>query len=523
MLGEIAPGFDSIVLGMADKMVVKALSKMSGQDEEPIKDIWKKKGDIGLTAEIVVSGKGRLEVKRVFEELEKIASAKGAGSQDVKINLLAGLLKKSSRLEAKYLSRIVVSKLRLGASRNTIIDALAIAFTGDKANKKEIERAYTKHPDIGAIAEMVAVHGLKKIGKTVIEVFRPIEMMLCQRVKELSEIKERMDLIAAEDKMDGERIQVHKKGKEITLFSRRKENITAQFPDVVEFCRKHVKGHSYIIEGEVLPVDKRGKILPFQLLMQRRRKYKVEEYVKKVPVVFFLFELLYLNGKSYMNVSYPTRRNILEKIVREGKGIQLIQRVVSKDLKVIEKFFHKSLRRGSEGIVAKSCSKNSIYKPGARGYLWIKWKKEYVKGMQETFDLVIIGGYYGKGKRRGVFGALLCAAYNSKHKRYESFCKVGSGFTDTVLAELPSKLRKYEVKTKPKQVLVKKYMEPDVWFKPGMVIEVLGAEVTRSPHHAVNLEEGKGFALRFPRFMRYRLDKRADQATSVKEIKQMVK
>jgi len=181
------------------------------------------------------------------------------------------------------------------------------------------------------------------------------------------------------------------------------------------------------------------------------------------------------------------------------------------------------LKRGSEGIVAKSCADNSIYNPGARGYLWIKWKKEYVKGMQDTFDLVVIGAFLGKGKRSKMYGSLLCAAYNKTKKRFESFCKLGSGFTDKVLGELPRKLRKYEVKNAAKNVIVHKDMKADIWFTPEMVVEVLGAEVTRSPLHTVNVEHGQGLALRFPRFVRYRPDKNARQATSVKEIKQLVR
>jgi len=523
MLGEIAPEYEGIPLGMADKRVVKAIAKAAKKDEAKIKDLLKKKGDIGLVAETLIANKGALEVKQVFTSLTKIAKSSGPGSQDLKTSELANILKKSTSLEAKYLSRIVVGTLRLGASRNTIMDALAIAFTGSKANKKQIESAYIKNPDMGTIAETIAKTGLKKVEKTAVVVFRPIRMMLCQRIKKLEELKQRMELIGVEDKMDGERIQAHKQGNKIQLFSRRMENITSQFPDVVEACRKNVKGNSYIIEGEVLPIDKKGKVLPFQLLMQRRRKYRVEEYVKKIPVTFFLFELLYLNGKSYINTTYTERRKTLKKIVKSGKHICLIKRIETKDLKKIQNFFTESLKRGSEGIVAKSCSKESIYKPGARGYEWIKWKKEYVAGMQDTFDLVVIGAFYGKGKRANVYGALLCAAYNITKKRFESFCKLGSGFTDKNLAKLPKKLKKYETKAIPKNVLVHKKMKADVWFKPVQVVEVLGAEVTRSPLHTTNIQSGKGLALRFPRFVRYRPDKKPKQATSVKEIKQLAK
>lgn len=523
MLGEIAPAFADVNLGMAEKMVLKAIARATGKKEEKIKTRFRKQGDVGLTAERFSKRNGSLTVKHVFEQLNKIAKASGAGSQDVKIKILAELLSKSSGKEARYLARIVVGKLRLGASVKTIIYALAIAFTGSKKNKDRIEQAYEVNPDIGAVAEQIAKHGLKSAKTTGALIGRPIKMMLCQRIKALEKIKEKMDKFSIEEKLDGERIQAHYNGKNIILFSRRMEDITKQYPDVAAACRKNVKAKKYIIEGETIPVDSKGRFRPFQLLMKRRRKYDVKRYIKEIPVCYFVFDVLYWKDRPYMHEPYLTRRKIVERIVRNEKGIRVIKNKISTRIEDIKKFFNWSTARGSEGVVIKSCGKDSIYRAGVRAWQWIKWKKEYVKGMQDTFDLVVVGAFAGKGRRRGVYGALLCAAYNTKKKRFETFCKLGSGFTDKKLKELPKKFRWYTTRKQPKNVVVVKQMKPDYWIKPKIVVEVLGSEITKSPVHSCGKEKGQGLALRFPRFIRYREDKSAGQATTVKEIKQMIK
>jgi len=525
-LGQIASDYEGVVLGMAEKMVLKSISLAGGMDSSKVRKLLKETGDAGLTAEKVLKNKprtlvplGKLTVDDFFSGLHKIAEASGAKSQDVKVNTLAALLQKASPKGAKYLVRIALGTLRMGVGDMTVLDSLAIAFTGEKKNKAILEHAYNICPDVGVIAETIAKKGLKGMEKIEVHVGRPIKMMLCQRVKEIEEIQKKIPgKVAVEEKYDGERIQAHKTKDEIVLFSRRMEDITEQFPDVIEYLKKQVKGDSYIVEGEVVAVGGKGELLPFQVLMQRRRKYNIEEYVKKIPVCFYLFDLLYLNGKSYLRKPYLERMKALGKIVNKGKHLTLAGNIISDEIDKIEEFFNKSLERGCEGIIVKSTAPESVYKAGTRGWLWIKWKKEYVKEMHDTFDLVVIGAFFGKGKRAGVYGALLLAAYNEKDDVFESVTKCGTGFTDEVLEELPKKLGKNKVSRKPVRVKVKKEMEPDVWFEPKIVMEVLGAEITRSPIHACAVKEEKGLAIRFPRFIRFRDDKKAEQATTNKEI-----
>jgi DNA ligase-1 len=511
-LGIIDAEYKKTDLGLADKMIVRALAKASNKSPEEIKKLSGKFGDLGLAAEKVISQKGKLTVHEVIETLRKISVTTGTGSQEEKINLLISLLKKASPKEAKYLIRISLGRLRLGVAAATILDSLAIAFKGIK-DKTELERAYENTSDIGLIAKLAASKKKIKVG---VSIGIPIKMMLAQRVKSLAEMQKHIPgKITAEEKYDGERIQIHKQGKDILMFSRRLENISHQYPDVLESLKNSIKAKECIIEGEAVAVDKKGNLLPFQLLMQRRRKYKIEEYAKKIPVNLFLFDLLYLNGKSYINEPYPFRRKALEKITKQSKITKLARQIISEDINKVQDFFKKCLQRGTEGIIAKSNAKDSIYKAGTRGWFWIKWKKEYAKGVKDTYDLVVVGAFHGRGRRAGTYGALLCAVYDKKKDQFETFTKLGAGFTDKVLAELPKILKKYKTDEKSARVILKKEMKPDFFFEPGIVVEVLGAEITKSPFHS------SGYALRFPRFIRFRDDKSPEQATSKKEIKKI--
>lgn len=517
-LGQIASEYEPVVLGMAEKSVLKALAMAGGTENSKVTKLMKEKGDVGLVAEEVLKKKprtlvpvGELNVPELFENLRKIAESSGAGSQELKTKILAQLLQKTSPKGAKYICRIALGTLRLGVGDMTVLDALAIAFTGEK-NKEPLEQAYNICPDVGVIAETMAKSGLKGIAHIGVHVGRPIKMMLAQRVKEQSEIVKKIPgQFTVEAKYDGERIQAHKTKGKISLFSRRLDNITEQFPDLVEYLERAIRNKEYVIEGEVIAV-KGDKPLPFQTLMQRRRKYEVEKYVKEIPVKLKVFDLLYLDGKSYMDKPYREREEKLIQIIHPNQEVVLTERRVTDDLKELDKFFKQMLKEGYEGVIVKSHS--GEYQAGTRGWNWIKWKKEYVKEMVDTFDLVVVGAFYGRGKRSGVYGALLCAVYDEKKDEFLTFCKLGTGLTDEMLEELPQKMKKYEVKKQPARVVVNKEMVPEVWFSPNVVVEVEGAEVTKSPFHS------SGLALRFPRFIRFR-DKKPEEATSKKEVEEI--
>lgn len=509
-LGQISSQYSDVLMGMAAKMVVKSIAQAANEKEADITKEYKKKGDIGTVAEAHAKGKSTLTIKEAFDTLHQIAEASGTGSQDKKIKLLAELLKKSSPLEARYLARIVVGDLRMGVGDKTVLDALSIAKLGSKQAKNALEHAYNICPDVGKIATVFFKKGLKGVDNIGVELGVPLQSMLCQRIDSLDAVKKKMGYpVAVEEKYDGERIQVHKQGSKIRLFSRRLDDITHQFPDVAAAVKKAAKKKNCVIDGEAMPVDKDGNYLPFQKLMQRRRKHDVEKYVKKIPVIFFVFDLLY-DGKSLIKEPYKKRWNKLTKAVKQTSTLKLANRKECNDADCIEELFTQTIQKGGEGVVIKNLE--GPYQAGVRGWHWIKWKPEYAEKLRDTFDLVVVGAYHGRGKRAGTYGALLCAVYDKKNDRFQTFCKLGSGFTDKQLAELPKKFKK---KTKkPARVEVKKAMNPDVWLEPDTVVEVIGAEITKSPIHTAK------YALRFPRFKRYR-DKKPEQATTLKEITRM--
>lgn len=452
----------------------------------------------------------------------------GKGSQDEKIRLLSEILQRARPEEGKYILRVTLGKLRLGFGDQFLLEAFAIAFAGDKKYLGKIKESYSVCTDIGELAESLAKSGPRELRHFSIKLGRPVRSMLAQRVEYFEELEKRIPGVkVAEEKYDGERVQVHKNGNEIQAFSRRLENITSQYPDIVEAIRKNISADKIILDGEIIAYsqeeeDSTEEFHSFQKLMQRRRKYEVEKYTEILPVAVFFFDILFLEGKSLLKEPYPKRRSLLEEHVKESGIIRLARRKVTDSLEEIEEFFNDALEKKLEGIVIKSMANDSIYEAGKRSWFWLKWKEEYAEGMRETFDLVIVGKYYGRGRRKGSFGALLCAALNQEEQRFETFTKVGTGFTDEDAKEIDSLLSEHIVHEIPKNVVIKSRMLPDIFIEPAVVIEVLGMEITESPGHTAGEGKGEtGLALRFPRFLRIRRDKGPYEATTVKEIREL--
>ncbi|MEM2718504.1 MAG: ATP-dependent DNA ligase, partial [Candidatus Bathyarchaeia archaeon] len=466
-----------------------------------------------------------LTVERVYQILDKIAKATGEGSMDLKVNLLAGLLADATPKEAKYIIRTVTGKLRLGIADMTILDALAIAYGKGKGARDVIERAYNISSDLGKVAKALAEGGLEAIKSFHVSVGNPIRPMLAERLSSPAEILEKLGgKCIAEYKYDGERIQAHKSGSSVTLFSRRLENITSQYPDAAELIRDHIKAEAAIIEAECVAVNlDTGEMMPFQELMHRRRKYDIEKAAKEYPVSLFAFDVLYVDGKDLTLEPYPVRHRVLEEIVEQGERFQIAKYLVVDNIDDLERFFEEAVEAGCEGLVCKSLSNDAVYQAGARGWLWIKYKRDYKSEMTDTVDLVVVGAFYGRGRRAGTYGALLLAAYDHDNDTFKTVCKCGSGFTDEDLQNLPKMLEPYRINHKHPRV--DSNLEADVWFLPKMVIEVIGAEITLSPIHTCAkdlIRKGSGLAIRFPRFTgKYRTDKSAEDATRVDEIVEM--
>ena len=537
VLGRIAAGYRDIQLGVGDEIAKSAIALAADVDEQKVSEELGTTGDLGEAAYRLIGDtksrfpgffefKGPLSVEVANKGLMRIASASGSGSQEEKIKVLAALLAGTSSRERKYLVRLSTGEMRLGVGDMTLLDALATAFLGSKKKRSELERAYNVCSDVGYVAKVLARSGMKGVEHIRIMVNRPIRPMLAQRVSEMSEIMGKIgsEVVATEEKYDGERIQAHKDGEKVRLFSRRLTDVTVQFPEVAANIRTDVKASKAILDGEVVAYDyDRDEFYPFQKLMQRRRKYKVEEYAEKIPVKYMLFDVLYVDGRSYMKRSYPKRREKLEEIAEDTRYTSATPRIVSSELDDIDEFFQDCINRGLEGVVCKSCAENSYYRAGAREWLWIKWKPSYSSEFSDTLDLVVVGAYAGKGKRGGTYGALLCASYDPNKDIFQTVCKLGSGFSDDQLNNLPDKLKDARTDKNPARIEVTNAMAPDYWFAPKHVLEVLGSEITESPTHTCswNEAEKRGLALRFPRFERWRPDRSAEQATTVQEVVEM--
>ena len=533
--GKIHPDWTGLPeLGMAEKMAVEAVIGATGMKKLEVQSLLKERGDLGLVVEEAIRSQTLtkmsvkpLVVRDVYETFDNIARESGAGSSERKIKRLAGLLANASPLEARYITRTVEGKLRLGLGDMTILDALAVAYSESKENRGVLERAYNLTSDLGYVAKVLAEKGLEAVRELKIVVNKPIRMMLAQRLSTAEEIVQKLGgECSAEYKLDGERFQIHKQGPSVQIYSRRLENITHMYPDAREMALKQIKAIHAIVEGEGVAVDaETNELRPFQLLMQRRRKYHIEEMARKIPLAIFLFECLYADGEDLTLEPYASRRKKLSEILEETSRFSVTKSLSTSKPSEIEGFFDQAISEGCEGLIVKSTADNSLYQAGARSWLWVKLKRSYQSKMVEPVDLVIVGAFYGRGKRGGSYGAVLVAAYDQDSDLFKTVCKVGSGFTDEDLAKMPEKLKEYTLPHKPARV--ESLIQPDLWFDPAVVLEVIGDEITLSPTHSAafgQLREGSGLAIRFPRFTgKWRDDKSPDDTTTVDEIINMYK
>ena len=527
--GRIHPDYAGIELGLAEKMVIRVLAHATGLEEARVEQMWKEKGDLGLVAEEAIAARRQkplestpLTIGKVYANLDAIARESGKGSQDRKIRLLSDLLGNATPREAKYIVRMVIGQMRLGIADMTIVDALAAAYA-TKADRDHVERAYNVSSDLGEVARTIGAKGLDGLEEIHLKLFRPIRAMLAERLETLDEIFERMGKAALEYKYDGLRVQAHVSPDKIELFSRHLENITGQFPEIVAGLKAAIRGRGAIVEGEAVPVDPNtGEFLPFQEVSRRRgRKTEVERMAKEFPVTLFAFDCLLRGDEDLTARPYTERRKVLEAALTPSEGIRHSTVRVTDDVKQAEAFFDEALQVGCEGLMAKAL--NSTYDAGARGFQWIKFKREYSAALSDTIDLAIVGAFAGRGKRAGTYGALLVAAYDDQADIFRTTCKLGTGFADEALLALPDKLKGAKRDHKPARVDSK--LEPDVWFEPATVLEVRGAEITLSPVHTCAwgaIRENAGLAVRFPRFTgRWRDDKRPEDATTQKELLEM--
>lgn len=516
-LGILAPSYEGIILNLAEKTMIKVLAKSYSQSEPQIKILYKKAGDLGNVAEELAKEKGikgeGLTVADIYEELLAIAKDSGAGSVERKVEKMANILAKIDSLSARFIARIPVGRLRLGFSEKTVITALS---AGNKTAEKMIEDAYNIRPDIGYIAKLVKEN---KVEKTKPEIGVPVVPMLAQRLNSSTEMIKKMGEVSVEPKFDGLRIFIHyrKKDNLIKIFTRNMNAIDINtFPELKNIGR-FIKAREVILDTEAIGIDrKREMFLDFQKTIQRRRKHEIEKNASTTPLQFQVFDILLIDGRSMIDVSYLERRKVLKENIINGDILRIDENTVTNDPEVIRTMHEKYLKMGLEGVVVKRADGN--YVSGRTGWNWVKMKEvEGKRGkLSDTVDCVVMGYTVGKGKRVD-FGVGQFLAGIKDGNIFKTVTKVGTGLSDEQFRELSERLAKIRSQEKPKDYEAVKDLSPDFWVLPKVVVELAADEITVSPKHTA------GLALRFPRLIRFRDDKSTDQITSLTELHDLFK
>jgi DNA ligase-1 len=528
--GRIAPFYEPLEIGMADKMVTQSIAQAYGTDKEKVWEIYQRVGDMGLAAQEFSKDakhtKQEVTVKEVFDVLTAIAKTSGEGSVEKKITALSELLISVNSLASKFLVRIPLGKLRLGIGDPTILDALLTAKMGEKTQRKIAEGAYNRTSDLGYIAKHFWLGGLEAVEKLSVTVGRPIRSELCERLPNPDKVIEKMKEVDAQYKYDGFRVQIHKDGNNVRIFSRNLEETTLMFPELIEATRTQIKAKSVILDGEAIAYNPTSEeFLPFQETTKRRRKHNIEETAKELPLKAFIFDILYKNDKSLLDEPLTTRLKMLKETI---DGEEVLIPTKSQDIsdpKKLTFLLEDAISRGLEGLVVKKL--DSPYEAGGRNFNWVKLKRHSSGELHDTIDCVILGYIFGKGKRAAFgAGALLVGLYDKKKDIFVTVTRIGTGLTDDEWRSIKEKAKGLEVDHKPARV--DSLITPSVWVEPELVIEVLADEITRSPLHTAGAtisDEGvkePGYALRFPRLVSFRdTDKKAEDATSVEELIEM--
>lgn len=509
--GKVFPSYAEEDMGIASQLMIKAIAKATGFSPREVEEKFKETGDLGLAASYFVKSrkqqtlfKKTLTVDKVFENLRKLPYITGSRSQEKKMNLIAELFASAEPKEAVYITRTILEELRVGVAQGIVRDAIVKAFL--KPKNMEEKKKYTEIVDyaynltsdfseVARIAKEEGVEGLKKVG---IKLGRPIQLMLGEKAESIKEVIDKFGKVAIEYKYDGMRAEVHKKGNEIWVFTRRLENVTKQFPDLVELCKKCLKPKECIVEGEVLAIDpKTGYPQPFQILSQRiHRKYNIDEMVKKIPIQMNLFDIVYLEGKMLFDKVFTERRKLLEKSVKViPEKFQLAKQIVTDDLKKAEEFYKEALEAKQEGVFLKVLDSKYVFGRHVGG--WYK-----IKPIMETLDLVIVAATWGEGKRSHWLSSYVLACRDPDTGEFLTCGMMGTGLTEEMFQTMTDTLKPLIVEEKGKEVKV----------KPKIVVEVAYQEIQKSPTYS------SGYALRFPRLIRIREDKGPEEADTIERL-----
>ncbi len=514
MLGRAWPTYISKETGVAHQQLKKAVAMASGYETTEVDKLMTKIGDLGEVAEQLITKRKQvslfakpLTVDEVFNAIKRLPEITGAKSTDRKLELVAGLLTSAQPVEAKFIVRTVLGDLRIGVAEGRLRDAIATAFG---VNPEEVEHAYMLASDYSVVAEAVARSGAAGLKRVTVTIGHPVSPMLAQRAESPEEILKRMNGKAAfEIKLDGIRIQAHKNDSDVKLFTRRMEDYTNMFPDLVKPVHDAITTPRAIVDGELVAINpESGRPMPFQEVLKRRRKYGISKAVKEIPVVLYLFDVLLVGDKVLMSKPYTERRKTLEKIVKPNDHVQIVEQRILGSPSEIREFAEYAVKIGHEGLLAKDLK--SPYRAGKREFMWLK-----LKPTLDTVDLVVVGALYGKGKRAGVYGSYILAARDATTNTYKTITKCGTGYSDEDLEQLTQLFKPLQIPKPHPDVEIE--IEADAYFKPEVVFEVGFEEIQRSPEE----KHTSGMGLRFPRFIRIREDKRPEEATTITEIEQL--
>ncbi|MCR4329674.1 MAG: ATP-dependent DNA ligase [Candidatus Roizmanbacteria bacterium] len=529
--GQTAPLYEHREFGVAEKLVLKALTSAFSLDSAQAKARNTSMGDLGLVAEAsreetreLFDSTQSVTIEELFEKLYTLTTLSGTGSQDEKLALIADMLRISDPLSCRYIVRILIDKLRLGFSAMTILDAYSWMLTGDKTLRKSIERAYNVYPNLGHIGALLKKGGIHALSQIEPAVGVPILMARAERVEKPSDIIEKIGECAVEPKYDGFRLQLHyDKKKGTRLFTRGLDEVSYMYPEIVQAGNNELQCDSLILEGEAVGYNPdTGEFLPFQETVQRKRKYGIQEKALLVPLRLFVFDLLYLNGKNYLHKPYTIRKKMLKSIIKSKKVNTIVytKEIRTRDPHALESLFDQYTSEGLEGVIAKKL--DGTYEAGARGFNWIKFKRSYSKKLNDTIDCVVMGFDYGKGKRTSFgIGAFLAGVYNKASDTFETVAKIGTGLTDDEWRAMSAACEKNKAAQKPVQYIVDDMTTPDEWSYPSIVVEIRADEITKSPVHTAGKTSGIGYALRFPRLERFRADKKPTDITTTVELQDL--
>ncbi len=519
--GRLAPFFEPVEIGLGERLLITAIAGAYSVSKEEVTKVNRQTGDLGVTAQrLATAAPGKSpSVVEVHERLSKIAAAGGAGSQQEKLDGFTSLLGDMDATSAKHLVRITLGKMRLGIGDPTVLDALSFAKKGDRSLRPVLEAAYNRTSDLGLIARTLWDAGEPGLDALKVAAGHPLRPQLAERLPNPEAVIKKLGTVGVQPKYDGLRVQIHKNASEVSIFSRNLESMTEMFPELVA-AASSLKVKSVILDGEAIAYDPDSEeYVPFQETTARRRKEGIQEMAARVPMRAFVFDVMFRDGSDLTPLPYERRFEIVKELLRESDTLIPAPLAMTDSAEVLTRELLDNISRGLEGVVAKRL--DSPYQAGARNFNWVKLKRNTSGQLNDTIDVVLLGYYRGKGKRAEFgTGALLAGVYDNDKDEFVTISKLGTGLSDQGWREIYERLAKLEVAEKPARV--NSNFVPDAWLKPAIVVEVLADEITPSPRHTAGMTADQpGFALRFPRIVSVRNEKKPEDATSVREIREM--